>query len=89
MDYTGKIVAASSVRSGEGQKGKWVAQDFVAENNEGRYPTKLVFTVWGEDNIKNYNLQIGDEVTVSFDPNATERDGRWFPSNRAYKVTKS
>lgn len=89
MDYTGTIIAITPVRSGASAKGTWSAQDYVAENNEGRYPTRLVFTVFGEDKIKEFNVQIGDKVTVSFDPNASEHDGRWYPSNRAYRVTKN
>ena len=33
-------------------------------------------------------IKIGDEVTVSFEPSATERDGRWFGSNKAYRVVR-
>ena len=88
MDYTGKIIAATSVRSGVGQKGSWAAQDYVAENTEGRYATKLVFTVYGEDKIKEFDLKIGDEVIISFDPNATERSGKWYGTNRAYRIER-
>ena len=88
MDYTGKIIAVTAVRSGVGQKGSWAAQDYVAENTEGRYATRLVFTVYGEDKIREFASRIGDEVIVSFDPNATERGGKWFGANRAYRVER-
>ena len=88
LNFTGKIIAVTTVKTGNGPKGQWAAQDYVAENNEGRYPSRLLFTVYGEDKIKEFNINMGDELTVSFDPNATERDGRWFSSNRAYRVVK-
>ena len=88
LNFTGKIIAATSVRSGNGAKGHWTAQDYVAENTEGRFPSRMVFTVYGEDKIKEFGIKIGDEVTVSFEPSATERDGRWFGSNKAYRVVR-
>ena len=89
LKFTGKIIAKTAVRTGKGEKGQWSVQDYVAENTDGRFPTRLVFTVFGEEKIKEYDINIGEQVTVSFDPAATERDGRWYPSNRAFRVEKN
>ena len=54
----------------------------------GQYPRKCVFRIFGEDRIKQFNIQNGEEVTVSFDIDAHEYNGRWFNEIRAYNVTR-
>ena len=65
----------------------WKSQDFVIETHD-QYPRKCVFTVFGEDRLNEMNLQVGAEVTVSFDIDAHEYQGRWFNSIRAWKVER-
>ena len=79
MDIQGKIIFASEVRGGVSQRSSasWQAQDFVIETHE-QYPKKCCFTVFGEDRLKQFNLQVGEEVTVSVDIDAHEYQGRWF-----------
>ena len=42
--------------------------------------------VFGEDKINQFNIQVGEELTVHFDIDAREWQGRWFNSIRAWKV---
>ena len=51
-----------------------------------QYPKRCVFDIFGEDRIKEANIKVGDEVTVSFDIDAREYQGRWFNSVRAWRV---
>ena len=46
----------------------------------------MVFSVFGADRIARFNVQVGQEVMVSFDIDAHEYQGRWFNSIRAYDV---
>lgn len=87
MEIKGRIIAALPLRSGVSQKdGKsWMTQEYVIETME-QYPKRCVFNVFGEDKIKEYNLQVGSEVTVKFDINAREYNGRWYNDIRAWKV---
>ena len=85
MDLQGKVIAALNVRTGTSARGEWKAQDFVIETHES-YPRKMAFTVFGEDRLQRFNIQIGQEVNVSFDIDAHEYQGRWFNSIRAYDV---
>lgn len=85
MEIQGKIIAALPERSGTSARGEWKAQDFVIETHEA-YPKKMVFSVFGADRLARFNIQIGQEVTVSFDIDANEYNGRWFNSIRAYDV---
>ena len=85
MELQGKVIAALPERSGFSARGEWKAQDFVIETHEA-YPHKMVFTVFGADRLARFNIQIGQEVMVSFDIDAREYNGRWFNSIRAFDV---
>jgi hypothetical protein len=47
----------------------------------------VVMRVFGEDRIKNFNLQPNDEVKVRFHAEAHESNGRWFNELRIDGVT--
>ena len=85
MELQGKVIAETEVRTGTSARGEWKAKDFVIETHES-YPKKMVFSVFGEDRLNRFNIQIGQEVLVSFDIDAREYNGRWFNSIRAYDV---
>lgn len=88
MDIQGKIIWQSDPRSGVSKRSgsNWKSQDFVIETHEP-YPKKCIFTVFGEDRLKQFNIQVGQEYTVSVDIDAHEYNGRWFNDIRAWRVT--
>ncbi|MBR3079270.1 MAG: DUF3127 domain-containing protein [Prevotella sp.] len=87
MDLTGRIIAITQPRSGVSQRtgNSWMSQDFVIEV-PGQYPRHMIFTVFGEDRLKQFNIQMNQDYTVSFDIDAHEYQGRWFNDIRAYSV---
>lgn len=87
MELTGKIIAALTPRSGTSARtgNTWMSQEFVIETQE-QYPRKCVFTVFGEDRLKEMNIQVGADMTVSFDIDAHEYNGRWFNDIRAWRA---
>ena len=87
MDLQGKIIAAMPERGGVSARSgqEWKAQSFVLETHDA-YPKKMVFDVFGSDRLVRFNIQVGQEVMVSFDIDAHEYQGRWFNSIRAYDV---
>ena len=89
MDLTGKIIAVLPASSGVSARtgNPWMSQDYVIEV-PGQYPKKCVFRVFGEDRIKQFNIQMGEDLTVSFDIDAHEFNGRWFNDVRAFNVTR-
>ena len=89
MEISGKIIAALEARKGTSQRtgNTWMSQDFVIETHE-QYPKRCVFNVFGEDRLKEFNIAVGDELTVSFDIDAHEYQGRWFNNLRAWRVQK-
>lgn len=86
MELQGKVIAALPERSGVSARGEWKSQEFVIEYQEGQYPRKMVFNVWGADRLQRFNIQIGQTVLVAFDIDAREWNGRWFTDIRAFDV---
>lgn len=89
LEITGRIIAVLDKRTGVSNATgtAWSVQQYVIETHE-QYPKKMCFDVFGEDRIKQFAIQIGEEVTVSFDLDAREYQGRWYNSIRAWKVEK-
>lgn len=86
-EITGKIIAVLPTKSGTSARGtQWSSQTAVLETHE-QYPKKVAFDVLG-DKIAEFNLQVGEEVTVSFDINAREFNGKWFNSVNAWHVVR-
>ena len=85
MEIQGKVIAVLEARSGVSARGEWKSQDYVIETHDA-YPRKMVFGVFGADRISRFNIQLGQEVTVSFDIDAHEYNGRWFNNIRAFDV---
>ena len=54
-----------------------------------QYPHKLFFEVFGADRMQQFNIQLGEVMTVSFDIDAREYQGRWFNGVRAFRVDRN
>lgn len=89
MELSGKIIQALEPREGKSQRtgNPWKVQTFVLETQE-QYPRHCAFEVFGEDKLREMNIQVGEELTVSFDIDAHEYQGRWFNSIRAWRVQR-
>ena len=87
MEISGRIIAALPARTGTSARtgNTWMTQEFVIETHE-QYPRNCVFTVFGEDRLKEMNIEVGKEMTVSFDIDAHEYNGRWFNDIRAWRA---
>ena len=91
MDLTGTIIQVMPAQSGVSQRSGnvWMSQEYVLEI-PGSYPKRMVFRIFGEDRIKQFNLQQGEQqVTIQFDIDAHEYNGRWFNEIRCYNVLRS
>lgn len=89
MDLVGKIIEVCTKKSGVSKAGKpWESQEFVLET-EGSHPEKCVFSVFGEEKLKEFNIQRGDVITVSINLDAREYNGRWYNSLQAWRVMKA
>lgn len=90
MEITGKIIAVLPANSGVSARtgNPWMSQEYVLETHD-QYPKKICFRIFGEDRIKQHNIQSGEELTVSFDIDAHEYQGRWFNSINAWAVNRN
>ena len=87
MEIQGKIIAVLPTRSGTSARGtQWSSQTAVIETQE-QYPKKLAFDVIN-DKIDQFNIQVGEFLTVQFDINAREYNGRWFNSVNVWNVIR-
>lgn len=87
MDVVGKIIAALPPKSGTSQStGKpWQVNTYVLQTTE-QTPKNIAFDVFGAERVEQYNLKVGDMVTVSIDIDAHEYNGRWYNQIRAWNV---
>lgn len=87
MEITGKIIQVLPEQGGVSKtSGKeWKLQAYVLETQE-QYPKKIHFEIFGDDRIKSNQCNIDDMVTVSFDIESREFNGRWYTSIRAWRV---
>ena len=87
MELQGKVIAVLPERSGVSARGEWKTQDYVIETHD-QYPRKMVFNVFGADRIAQFAIKAGEEITVSFDIDSHEYQGRWFNSIRAWNIQR-
>ena len=89
MDLTGKVIAIMEARSGQSQRtgNAWMIQEYIIEV-PGQYPRKMMFSIFGEDRINQFNIQMGEDITVQFDIDAREYNGRRYNDIRAYNIIR-
>lgn len=87
-EISGQIIAVLPTKSGTSARGtEWSSQTAVIETKE-QYPKKVAFDVMGADRIAQFNLQVGEYVTVSYDVEAHEYNGKWWNSVRVWNVVR-
>jgi len=84
MDISGKIVQLLPLQTGQGKNGTWKKQEFILETGD-TYPKKVCIAIWG-DKIDMGPVKPGTPVTVSFDVESREFNGRWYTDVKAWKI---
>jgi hypothetical protein len=84
MDISGKVLQMLPLQTGQGKNGTWKKQDFILETAD-TYPKKVCIAVWG-DKIDMNGVKPGAQVTVSFDVESREYNGRWYTDVKAWKI---
>ena len=93
MDLEGFIYKVMEPNSGISQKtgNPWMSQEFVFGylwyQNQTQ-PSYMVARIFGEDNIRKFDLHVNEECTIRFSIQAHESNGRWFNEVRVISVTK-
>jgi hypothetical protein len=84
MQLTAKLIQLLPLQTGTGKNGEWKKQDIIVET-EGQFPKKICVSIWG-DKADASMLQIGNQLTLSFDVESREYNGRWYTDVKAWKV---
>ena len=89
MEQTGKIIKVLPLKSGISKSSgkEWKSQEYVLETSDVKYPTHVCFSVFG-DKIDSFAIKEGENLTVSFNIDAREYEGRWYNSIQAWKVDR-
>ncbi len=87
MELKGRIIKVLPLQSGEGKNGQWKRQDYILEYGE-QYPKQVCFGLRGS-RIDQYQLNIDEEVTVSFDLESREFNGRYYTDVKAWKIDRA
>jgi len=86
MEITGKLIQKLPVQSGVSSSGNnWSKAEFVIETVE-QYPKKVCANLWGERAKALDQFQLGALITVSFDLESREYNGRWYTDVKAWRV---
>ena len=87
MEIVGKIIQILPLQTGVAKNSgnPWQSQSYVLETQE-QFPKRVCFEVFGEQRIKDNPCQLDDIVTVSFDIESREFNGRWYTSIRAWRI---
>ena len=87
MDIKGKIIQKMDPVGGVSKAGnQWKKQEYVLETLDS-YPKKVKFDFFG-DRADQYPLEVGDIITLSYDIESREFNGRWYTDIRGFKAMK-
>ena len=87
MEIKGKVILALPEQSGVSKNGNsWKKREYVLETFDN-YPKKIHFDLFGE-RADQYPINVGENITLSFDIESREYNGRWYTSIRGWKVDK-
>jgi len=85
MEVTGKIILALPEMTGVSKAGNpWKKREYVLETFES-YPRKIHFDFFGEK-ADQFQLQVGQNIKLSFDIESREYNGRWYTDLRAWRA---
>jgi hypothetical protein len=87
MQLTAKLTQVLPLESGMGRNGEWKKQNIIVET-DGQYPKKICISIWG-DKINSAQLQTGNLLTIDFDVESREFNGKWYTDVKAWKIETS
>ena len=88
MDIKGKIIRKLDPQGGTSKAGReWKKQEYVMETLDSAFPRQVKFDFFGE-RADQYPLEVGDVITLSYDIESREFNGRWYTDIRGFKAVK-
>ena len=88
VKLTGVITQALPPQYGVSQRtgNQWASQEYVMQHDNGQFEKYVSFRVMGQEKIAQFNIQVGQYITVCLDINAHEYNGRWYNEISAFKI---
>ena len=86
MEIKGKIVQVLPTQTINGKNGANHKQEFILETG-GQYPKKVCISLWGEQKINKYDLEVGLVISVYIDAESREHNGKWYTELKAWKIS--
>jgi len=90
MELEGKIEIVLKPKSGVSQRGPWKSQVVVMKYfwfPNQQYPSEIVLSIFGEERIDRWKLEVNDEVKIRYHAEAREYNGQWYGENRLDALT--
>ena len=90
MELEGKIEVVLKPKSGISQRGPWKSQVVVMKYfwyPNQQYPSEIVLSIFGEERIDRWKLEVNDEVKIRYHAEAREYNGQWYGENRLDALT--
>ena len=86
---TGQITQIFAPVAGVSSSGKeWCKQEYVMRMDENGFSRHVCFTVFGKERIEQFNISIGDTLSVSLNVDAREFKGKWYNSIECWRVER-
>lgn len=88
MQLTATLNQILPVQTGESKSGKaWKSQDIIIET-EGQYSKKVCITFFGDKSDQLASLQRGSQLTVHFEAESREHNGKWYTKLNGWKIDR-
>lgn len=90
LTLSGRVIKILPIVSGDSKHKpgeKWYRMEFVIETY-AQYPRQVCFQIWGKDRIDAANIQLGEDVTITFDVESREYNEKWYTSVNARNIMK-
>lgn len=87
-ELTAHIVQKLPVESGTSKTGNaWTKQNIIVEDRNARFPRKVCVNFFGTDRVAALEqFPEGTEVTISYDLESREFNGRWYTDVNAWRI---
>jgi hypothetical protein len=86
MQIEAILVKILPCQTGNGKNGIWKKQELIFEINE-RFLRNICVSIWG-DRINTNEFKIGETLSVYFDAESREFNGKWFTDLKAYNIAR-
>lgn len=91
LSVSGKLTKVLPLESGQTKAGaEWQKKSFIV-TTDAQYNNTYCFEVFGAEKVENFNKfnKVGDNVTVEFNVNCNEYNGKYYTTLSAWKISKS